>query len=658
MSGIRKLRIKSRLALLLYRIVLGFALFGGLRAVYYGYNYAHFAHLTLPELWNVVRGGMLFDGAALAFTNSLHWVLLLLGAFIPFRWERSRAYGAVLDLTFWIPNLFNLFAGISDAGYYDFVLKRTTASVFSEFGEDNLLSMFVRFAVDYPLLTVSFFLLLLLLSAGYYGVSRTPVPYLSRKEAIAGGGLTFGVLCLLTLVSLYWIRGDLGLKTVPMTAIRANNYVKDYKDAPLVLNTTFTFIKTLDQKSLTPYRFLTDEELRRTFSPVYRAHRLSEKDSLFGSLRGKNVVVLILESFAREYSGLYNGDRGYTPFLDSLARESYTLWHGYANGRQSIDAIPSAFASVPALGVDIILSGYSGLGFRALPELLKEKGYFTAFYHGADRNSLGFLPFTSKIGVDSYFSRQEYPEPSHYDGAWGIPDSYFLPYAAEMIGWQERPFMAGLFTLSSHDPFILPESYQNRFPKGEHPMHEAIGYADHSLRLFFETAKREGWYDDTIFLLLGDHASVSTRPEYTSATQGAFAVNLMIHDPSGTVPRFFEKGLIADQIDLYPTLLYLMGDDREIITYGQNLFDTSAEQYALSELNGVFYLFHKRLTVALTPDGEVRCEAPLLRFQADSEAEAGEPSPELCAHYGRLLKAIVQDYTDRVLRDGFIPGAE
>ena len=655
MNRFKTLEVKSRAALLCYRIILGFALFGMLRLVYYAYNYSYFSHLSSGELARVVWGGMLFDGAALAFTNSLHWVLLLLGAYIPLKWERSRVYSGLLDLTFFVPNVVNLFVNISDAGYYSFVLRRTTASVFSEFGDDNLFQLFVRFVGDYPILTVSFIVILVLLAFGYYLVRRSPKPYLSQKEGVMIGALTLLELALLTLLSLFWIRGDLGLKTVPMTAIRANNYVKEYKDAALVLNTTFTIAKTLDQKSLEPYAFFTDEELKATFSSLYKARPLAENDSLFGSLKGKNVVVLILESFAREYSGRYNGGEGYTPFLDSLALESFAVRYGYANGRQSVDALPSAFASVPSLGLDIIHSGYSSLGFRALPEILENEGYSTAFYHGADRNSLGLVSFAGKIGIEDYFSKDEYPEPEHDDGAWGIPDSFFLPYAARRIGQQKRPFFAGLFTLSSHDPFIIPKPYEGLFPKGDHPMHEAVGYADYALRLFFEEAKKEGWYDETVFVLMGDHASVSTRPEYREATQGAFAINLLIHDPSGTLPRGTEAQLIGQQADILPTLLYLLGDDTEIVTYGHNLLDPEAEHFALAELNGVFYLFHRDVTVSLTGDGTVKCETPIPLFQGEKDSEEADPKDEegLCDRYGNLLKAIVQDYTDRVLHDGF-----
>ncbi|HCW07650.1 MAG TPA: sulfatase, partial [Cytophagales bacterium] len=102
----------------------------------------------------------------------------------------------------------------------------------------------------------------------------------------------------------------------------------------------------------------------------------------------KNVVILILESFSKEFVGAYNKNidggnyKGYTPFLDSLIGVSDSYQFSLANGRKSIDAMPSVICSIPSIEVPFVLSHFSGNKVNSLATLLKTKNYYTAFFHG------------------------------------------------------------------------------------------------------------------------------------------------------------------------------------------------------------------------------------------------------------------------------------
>ncbi|WP_306429184.1 sulfatase-like hydrolase/transferase [Sphingobacterium sp. E70] len=141
----------------------------------------------------------------------------------------------------------------------------------------------------------------------------------------------------------------------------------------IVLNTPFSILKTLKAVSLKPVNYYPEQELSKLYDPIH----FPQTDKPFNK---KNVVVLILESFAKEHFGELNKDiqggkyKGYTPFLDSLIRNGYTFTDTYANGRKSIDALPSVITGIPSIGEPFVLSVYSGNETTSLAKLLGKKG--------------------------------------------------------------------------------------------------------------------------------------------------------------------------------------------------------------------------------------------------------------------------------------------
>src|SRR5690606_8743016 len=118
---------------------------------------------------------------------------------------------------------------------------------------------------------------------------------------------------------------------------------------------------------------------------------------------------------------LDNGQyKGYTPFIDSLVANSYTFTNSYANGRKSIDALPSIISGIPSIKEPFVLSIYSGNKTSSLAQLLANKGYETAVFHGAPNGSMGFSSYTKLAGIQHYFGKTEYNNDADFDGIWGI----------------------------------------------------------------------------------------------------------------------------------------------------------------------------------------------------------------------------------------------
>ena len=201
---------------------------------------------------------------------------------------------------------------------------------------------------------------------------------------------------------------------------------------------------------------------------------------------------------------------GEKPISTDFIKEwrEFILQNAYANGKRSIEGIPAIIGGIPALLSDpFITSAYSSNTITTIPSLLKQKGYTSTFFHGGTNGTMGFDNFSRSSGFDHYFGRTEYDNDDDFDGSWGIYDEPFLQQAALEIDKMKLPFLAVLFTLSSHHPYKIPDKYVNQFPEGTLPLHQSIAYADFSLKRFFETALKMSWFSNTLFVITADHTS-------------------------------------------------------------------------------------------------------------------------------------------------------
>ena len=209
-------------------------------------------------------------------------------------------------------------------------------------------------------------------------------------------------------------------------------------------------------------------------------------------------------------------------FSDSLIPHSLTFKYAFANGKRSIEALPSVTASIPSLTEAFVLTPYSSDRINSIASILKKYGYETSFFHGAHEGSMGFSAFMKMAGVDHFYSKKDYNNDKDYDGTWGIYDEEFLQYWANNLDTMKQPFYSELFTVSSHHPYKLPDRYLHTFREGHQPNDQSVQYTDMSIKKFFETASKMPWYKNTLFIITADHAA--TYPylkEYTN-TKGAF----------------------------------------------------------------------------------------------------------------------------------------
>ncbi len=668
----------SPLTSILINLLLAYAAYGIARVAYLLENWSYFAHSLTLE---VVQGALVFDTAAILVTNIPYVVLMLL----PLHWKETRLWHRICQTVFVAVNTAALAINLADAVYFPYTLRRTTTTVFDEFqNEHNINSILLTESLHHWYL----FVLAALVAWALWHFYVTP--NLNRKQ------LSWWRYDLTTLLSLAaiapfvvaGIRGGFATAVRPITISNANQYVDRPTDAALVLNTPFAIYRTIGKNLfVVPEYFDSEEELEAIFSPIHRREssensELSENsenselsENSERSEPSKNIVILIVESFGREYIGalnehLENGHyRGYTPCIDSLIRHSITFRHSFCNGRKSIDGMPSILSSIPMFVEPFFLTPASMNRVTGIAGLLGAEGYSTAFFHGAQRGSMGFMAFARATGFQQYYGREDYEADTRFggnadfDGMWAIWDEPFLQYYCTKMSEMKEPFMTAVFTASSHHPYAVPEKYKDTYPEEGIEIHKCIRYTDMALGRFFSEASRQPWFKNTIFVLTSDHTNQSDHAYYQTDI-GGFCSPIIIFEPGNTQrkPEIQEK--IAQQIDILPTVMGMLNYKKPYFGFGIDLLNTPAEDtWAVNYLNGIYqYVKHGHV---MQFDGEkttavYSLQDSLMQHNLLQEPEAQADDSGFTLHTAlpkmeRELKAIIQQYMERMTEDRMLP---
>lgn len=621
------------------RLLLVFAFYTITRLLFYLLNQSLFPDMDATYLLKLMYHALRFDASAIAYTNSL----VILMHILPFRFRYNKGYQNATSIVFYVVNAIGITLNMIDVVYYRFTMKRTTTGVFQEFENENPVG-FLRFIWDYWYITLIVVALVLLMILVYRKI-RVEQSFMRLRNYVYYPL----ALVLVGVIGYYTVgamRGGFTHGTRPITLSNAAEFVRKPEHRSIVLNTPFSIIRTIGKARLVRKEYFGREELNEIF---YAEQQLNDSTPLFNKFEGRNVVLIIWESFHKEWVGSLNQDikgySGYTPFIDSLANESYVFSRGYANGRKSIDALPSIIAGIPSSETPFILSHYSGNEINSMASILKKKGYFSTFFHGAPNGSMGFSAFMQQAGFNSYIGMTEYGNKKDFDGHWGIWDEPFLQYMAQEIKHLPKPFLASVFTLSSHYPFRVPPEYENMFPKGNLPVHQCVGYSDNALRKFFATASQQEWFNNTLFIITADHAVDGYLPEYKTA-EGAFTIPMMFYAPGSDFVGFNDS-TVVQQTDIMPTLFSMLGVKDTYIAFGNNMFDPDSPHFAYNFFNGAHQLIEGEWLLQYMNDKTIGfynvVEDRLMKNNLVDKHPAQQAAME------RRLKALIQQYNNRLI---------
>ncbi|MFN4234239.1 MAG: LTA synthase family protein [Bacteroidia bacterium] len=615
----------------IYRILVLSLLYSLCRIFFYIYNKNAFADIGLFEF--IV--GLRFDLSAIFILN---FPIFLLQS-LPINFIQNKIYKNTVSTLFIFLNILAFAFNIADIAYYPFTYKRSTAEIFKIVSSRNdFWKLVPSYLLDFWYLFVIFLLVIILLYFFEKKLSNSKInsnlPFWKKSF----------IFILISLICIIGARG--GIQYIPLHIMHASKFTTANNTA-LVLNTPFTIIKSIENQHIHPLVYFNENELKSKINTIHQ-YRFDEK---FIPL---NVVIIIMESFSKEYIGALSGYKSYTPFLDSLIKESYVFKNAFANAQKSMDGIPAILSSIPLMmDISYIISPYSTNKTQTLAHILKEEGYVTSFYHGGKTGTMGFDAYTKSAGFDYYYGKEDYKGPSSdYDGHWGIFDLPYFNYVADELNNTKEPFYSVIFSLSSHHPYNVPKEFENKFKEGTLPIHKSVQYADYALKKFFEKATKQAWFKNTLFIITADHTSLAENEFYKNSV-GMFQIPIIFYSKSINLKG--QNTSATQQIDIIPTILYLLKFQKPFFSFGKNALDTTIYQYAVNYYNGIFQLNDDSIHLQFNGQNFTG----LYRYKEDSLLKNNliqkNNIPEIPAN---TLKAFIQNYQQKMISNQLIPPAQ
>jgi len=621
----------SHVIVLIKRLLLLLLVFSLMRLFYFIVNFNIFNEGFITNL-SYFFFGIRFDYSAIIYLNS--WFIII--SLLPLPFIYGKIPQRIIKILFLFFNSSLILSDLSDAVFFRFSFKRSTADVFDmSTSVNDMVDLLPKYIADFWYVFAVWIVLTILLIKLYPNLRKETVKFQTTIKIFL---LQF-VLSILIITAFYIPARGIGLK--PVRVISASSYVAP-ENMSIILNTPFCIVTTFYKEEL-PQISYTDIKDDSQFSALkdYKSETKFIKP---------NIVIIILESFGKEYIGTYNSYKGHTPFIDTLISNGLSCSNAYANGKRSIEGIPAVIASIPSLMSNaFIASQFTTNQINSIGSLLAKETYHTSFFHGGKNGTMGFDKFCKLAGIEHYYGMSEYPHDSDYDGDWGIYDDKFYNFYHNKLNEFPEPFFSTFFSLSSHHPYNVPPELTNKFSKGSLPIHNSIEYADYSLKLFFNSIKDEPWFKNTIFIITADHTSQSNVRKYQTKT-GTYSIPLIFYKPNDS----FFKGIINErvsQVDIMPSLFDYINYPNKFISFGNSIFNNNEEHFVITFRNGLYQFIYNN--DALYFDGDNY--KAMYKLSEDTLMQRNHiKTYTVPTEYNDILKTYILQYNSRLRNNKMI----
>lgn len=575
---------QNSMLIYLKRVLFSLFLLSLTRILFILYLYSFFSAAPWSQLPVVLLSGILFDLQACAYFLAPFHLLSILPLNNKIPYQKS-----LLRFFFVLGNSIMLLLNLIDFEFFKIKTRRSGSELFSLLNDPS--NPVLSYIYNYWWLSIAFIAIVFAIYKLY------PKDQSGNSHSIQ---LPKAILLFFVIAS-FWVLGARGgFYVKPLRSFDAARFV-DPSWVSATINSPTQLLTSINSKVPKKIQYMSDDECLRITQPVQQSR------SHFKNQPAPNVVMIVLESFGRDYCGFLNKEPRFTPFLDSLSKLSLYFPHAYSSGTTSMESIPAIFASVPSLlDVPYINSAFQSNKLYSVHHYLHQANYDCSFYYGTKNGSMGFDNFLKITGPIQYYGLNEYPKELYnttYDGKWGIWDEDYLDYYAKQLDQKPEPFFSSVFTLTSHDPYKIPEKYKDRFKGGELPIYKSVQYTDHALRTFFQKVWNSKWFSNTVFIITADHPSHSVN-EYFYTPTGKYEIPLMIYAP-GKIQAGKNDSITASHPDIMPTILSLAGVETQFFGMGKSLLDT-AQRTAINSDYGIAQLIDYPYCIRLFPNGSTK----------------------------------------------------
>jgi phosphoglycerol transferase MdoB-like AlkP superfamily enzyme len=531
------------------------AIYSFVRVLYFSLNRDFF----LADSWsNIFYGfliGLRFDLAIIAGL-SLPFVLLI---YFPASWIQTRAsFHFSIRALFTLVHSAAILSNLVDIEFISTTGRRLNLQTLKELSSD-ITPQLTQLVTSYAYIIITWLLL-------SYFVWLISSKLKQKKQKILS--LSFKLIfASLLLIVIY--RG--GLQPKVLHPAHANSMAPSPTTAELALNGPFNLIRTPRSKHIViPTFFASYDEALSVLT-----HKSDEKLKIPPLPKDTNVVIFIIESLGAEYMG-DSGAKNYTPFLSELRKKSATFF-GIANGHTSIESLGPILLGIPSLlPGSYITSMYRNNHVVGIGTNFDSLGYDTSFFHGGQKGTMFFDSYANLAGFKNYYGMEDYPDKTHFDGAWGIYDHYFLDFFGSKQNSKKKPSASVFFSLSTHPPYRIPPSRKTVLSDIQLPskFHATLSYMDDSFKEFFIKHQNEEWFNDTLFVFTADHTQ---RPYHEAFMNegGRKRIPIFFYHPKFDLSVYSNPNKVIQQADIAKSIYELLGlHELKISPLSNSVFDS------------------------------------------------------------------------------------
>ena len=458
--------------------------------------------------------------------------------------------------------------------YFEYFFKTINSSIYNWFGYGGTTAgmVFGESSYYFPIFLGILSIVLFgwgvfFLASYFYRRSETTISRISWKSRLAI--LPLGAVCVG--LCLFGIRGRTGYNPIKVSQAY---YCDDPFLNQLGVNPVFNLLtSTLDdnrKENRTLHLMSEQEALKQVQNYLQRKgvadiSPIARKVEREGVPNRKNVVLIFMESMSANLMGSFGSDKKLTPYLDSLYRQSLSFERFYSSGIHTNHGIYSTLFSFPAIMKRNAMKGSVIPVYSGLPTVLKDNGYCNLFFMTHESQYDNMNAFLRTNGFDEIYAQENYPSEKVVN-SFGVQDDFMYQYALPILNEKAdtgEPFFTVLLSISNHPPYVIPPYFH---PHSEKQEEQIVEYADWSIRQFMDAAEKQPWFDNTIFVFLGDHGKMVGTPE-CEMPQSYNHIPLMIYGKD--IPPTVHNGF-GGQIDVAPTLLGMLN-----MSYLQNNFDVN-----------------------------------------------------------------------------------
>lgn len=530
-----------------------------------------FSHLSLFDTVSAFINGWRFDASVLARFLLLPFILMA------FPWSRldKRGWYDLWAWCFFIIVILTILLLIADVIYFDHVQRHLSYELTLMKNDIGFIFDFIRHGYIWALILY----ILFCLSLGWLWLTILRRPIVKSNWAPLKYGISFILILIIA-------RGGTSGKIIDIIDAYGSG---DSGYGHLSLNGVFTTIVFALNMSDTNHHFYSKKEALETLRryrtvedpeyPMLKHHR--------AKATGYNLVFVLLESWNFDHVDSF-GNKGYgvTSNFDNLARSGLRYTNFYAAGQRSIEGVQTTLSGIPALkGLPRLDAGIGVSNFTHLGSIAKNNGYETLFVQSSNRDSFKISGIAAATGFEQFYGKEDiplikdYPNPDDATFGWDYDTLMFFKSKIDSL---KEPFLAYAFTGTTHEPFADPGKQFHIKPhsaQGEAGFLNTMNYTDWSLGEFISAARKQSWFDNTIFIFTADHANHLQKGGFLKR----FHTPLLIYAPK--IFKSAENKITGSQLDIMPTIIELLGFSTSYASVGESLLNKRSG-YAFTTLGG------------------------------------------------------------------------